>query len=346
MNKGEWSEVYVFLKLLADGKMYAADKNLIKQNLFYVILAILEDTNKYEICNNDVKVSIGSMQPFFIDRKTFYSESKRLYRDISFSKKTSNMQISQSVLNLVSRVKKRKKSPSDQKKDITIMIHDPITCLEPTVSFSIKSMLGNASTLLNASKATTFEYDIKGISLQKINTIINTNKGIKSQITALVNNGAIFEFRRIPNKTFERNLILIDSNLPIILANMLTEFFSTRKSDIKSICRSIAKKDPLKFGSNNAKIYEYKIKNLLMDVALGMVPNTRWSGEYDVNGGYIIVKEDGEIVCYHVYNLNDFRDYLFENTKFDVPSCKRYDCGICKSNGRKLKLNFQIRFKK
>jgi len=28
LNKGEWSEVYVFLKLLAEGKLYAADKDL------------------------------------------------------------------------------------------------------------------------------------------------------------------------------------------------------------------------------------------------------------------------------------------------------------------------------
>jgi HpaII restriction endonuclease. len=27
-NKGEWSEIYTFLKLLADGKLYAADENL------------------------------------------------------------------------------------------------------------------------------------------------------------------------------------------------------------------------------------------------------------------------------------------------------------------------------
>jgi len=29
-NKGEWSEAYVFLKLLGDGKLYAADQNLKK----------------------------------------------------------------------------------------------------------------------------------------------------------------------------------------------------------------------------------------------------------------------------------------------------------------------------
>ncbi len=29
-NKGEWSEIYTFLKLLADGRLYAADAELNK----------------------------------------------------------------------------------------------------------------------------------------------------------------------------------------------------------------------------------------------------------------------------------------------------------------------------
>lgn len=30
-NKGEWSELYVFFQLLADGKLYAADENMNKK---------------------------------------------------------------------------------------------------------------------------------------------------------------------------------------------------------------------------------------------------------------------------------------------------------------------------
>ena len=30
VNKGEWAELFVFLKALSDGKIYAADENLEK----------------------------------------------------------------------------------------------------------------------------------------------------------------------------------------------------------------------------------------------------------------------------------------------------------------------------
>ena len=37
VNKGEWAELFVFLKALSDGKIYAADEKLEKiEELFYV----------------------------------------------------------------------------------------------------------------------------------------------------------------------------------------------------------------------------------------------------------------------------------------------------------------------
>ena len=41
-NKGEWSELYVFLKLLGDGVLYAADEKLNKkEDLYYPLVEIL-----------------------------------------------------------------------------------------------------------------------------------------------------------------------------------------------------------------------------------------------------------------------------------------------------------------
>ena len=44
-NKGEWSEIYIFFKLLSDGKIYAADKNMekIKDKFLSIIRIIREE---------------------------------------------------------------------------------------------------------------------------------------------------------------------------------------------------------------------------------------------------------------------------------------------------------------
>ena len=46
-NKGEWSELYVFLKLLGDGVLYAADADLNKiEDLYYPLIEILRKENE------------------------------------------------------------------------------------------------------------------------------------------------------------------------------------------------------------------------------------------------------------------------------------------------------------
>jgi len=79
-----------------------------------------------------------------------------------------------------------------------------------------------------------------------------------------------------------------------------------------------------------------------------MKPSDVWNGYYDANGGYIIVREDGDIVCYHIYNKNEFEDYLLNNTKLDTPSSTRHRFGTLykdTNNNLLIKLNLQIRFK-
>ena len=108
-----------------------------------------------------------------------------------------------------------------------------------------------------------------------------------------------------------------------------------------------ADKNPLNFDiENEHKFYEYKIKRFLTDVALGMMPSKVWTGQYDATGGYLIVKENGDVLCYHIYNRNEFEDYLLNNTKLDTASSSRHGFGeIYEANGDLyFNLNLQIRF--
>lgn len=72
--------------------------------------------------------------------------------------------------------------------------------------------------------------------------------------------------------------------------------------------------------SEDSPVYEYKIKRFLQDAAMGMTPEGEWDGFYDANGGQIIVKKNGDIVCYHIYELNRYLKYLFDFTKLEQPA--------------------------
>ena len=77
-----------------------------------------------------------------------------------------------------------------------------------------------------------------------------------------------------------------------------------------------------------------------------MMPSRVWSGQLDTTGGYLVVKDNGEIVCYHIYNRNEFENYLLKNTKLETASSSRHDFGIIyeEDNELRIKLNLQIRF--
>ncbi|MCV6629861.1 MAG: HpaII family restriction endonuclease [Flavobacteriaceae bacterium] len=169
------------------------------------------------------------------------------------------------------------------------------------------------------------------------------------RIVQIKNKGGQFNFIKTEQQIFSNNLILIDSLLPNILSKIVLDFYSSALSHLTDLVDKSTDENSLKFNTENQhKYYEYKIKRFLTDVALGMMSSKVWTGKYDATGGYLIVKENGDILCYHIYNRNEFEDYLLNNTKLDTASSTRHGFGeIYKENGELyFKLNLQIRFTK
>jgi len=140
---------------------------------------------------------------------------------------------------------------------------------------------------------------------------------------------------------------LIDSALPQVIAEMVLLSYTSKLSKFSELTEQVNLKNPLNFDfSNKHPFYFYKVKRLLTDIALGMTPSKMWDGKLDATGGYLVVKESGDIICYHIYNRNEFENYLFANTRIITPSTSRYDFGyVFQENDRLyIKLNLQIRF--
>ena len=121
------------------------------------------------------------------------------------------------------------KSNSNQKGDLTIQIYDNFTGFKPVIDFSIKSYIGGAPTLLNASGATVFTYLVNAPHavdlIEDVNNIHGTSK-IKDRITYLISQGINLKFSKSMDETFYFNLQMIDSRMPEILAGLvLTSYF-------------------------------------------------------------------------------------------------------------------------
>ena len=220
------------------------------------------------------------------------------------------------------------------------------------LGFSIKSQVGNDSTILNAGKTTNFIFQVLDLKLTaselKAINEIETKSKIKDRVNAIKKQGGKFKFIALENNIFKNNLVLIDSLLPTILAEIIKTFYTTALSSTKDLTDSINKSNPLNYDTQFAhSFYDYKIKRFLTDVALGMTPSKVWNGIYNATGGYLIVKENGDVLCYHIYNRNQFEDYLFQNTKLETASSSKHGFGkVYSLNGIwYFKLNLQIRFK-
>jgi hypothetical protein len=352
-NKGEWSEIYALFKLLGDKNLFAGDADLKKvENLFYPIIKIIRNETggnyEYEITGDLVVVS-GGKEKLRIPVKTFSEQAVKLLTKIKGSTGAFSIPETEAFMKSVSCGTLKAKSTS--KSDIRIVIHDQRINQTAELGFSIKSQLGGDSTLLNAGKTTNFVYQINGFKgstsdIKKINAI-DTRSKIKDRIEEVKKLGGKLKFLSLEQDIFKNNLVLIDSLLPNILAEVIKQFFTSNLSTISALTDEISSKNPLGYDTQfSHSFYEYKIKRFLTDVALGMMPSKVWGGLYDATGGYLIVKEDGEILCYHIYNRNQFEDYLFHNTKLETASSTRHDFGKIFTEGENLyfKLNLQIRF--
>ncbi|MCQ2337022.1 MAG: HpaII family restriction endonuclease [Paludibacteraceae bacterium] len=354
-NKGEWSEIYALFKLLGEGKVHAGDANMNKLSLYYPIINIIrEESKKYEykpnIEQNIVVIDENGTEYARLSMDKFILESNQLLKDISKAKGAAfSIPRTETFMKTIGCSKI--KAPSYDKSDIHIIIHDLRTSMKPLLGFSIKSQLGTPSTLLNAGKTTNITYRVVGSSLTE-NDIKNINaiEDHLSRMQAILDKGCNLEYYDIDNSTFKNNLLFLDSCMPQFIADCLTiDSMPNSTSTIRNAVEMIAKKNPFNFtGSDIVAFYAHKMKILLLDAALGMTPAKEWTGQYDANGGYLVVRKDGEIVCYHFYNRNDVEDYLYNNTRFERASRNRYGFGSLYREGTNicLKLNLQIRFKK
>lgn len=374
-NKGAWSEIYAFLRLLADGKLDIADENLNAiPNVYYPIIKILRQEKKLRrdyALNGDIEVTDENNKILLkIPIDDFVQKSRQLFKDLKSAKGKSfsfaHIELFLNSIDVYSLTAKNK-----DKSDIKIVVHDFNTGMNPTFGFSIKSLVGGNSTLFNPGPGTNFIYKILNpakikFDVTEFNTVTLKNSKLAVRLNRIEKLGLVLEFSHIQSVTLDLNLKLIDSDLPEILSYMLLYRFKNKITKTADLLEKLNRENPLRYDfSKGHPFYKYKLKNLLVDSALGMTAETVWTGRYDATGGIIIVKESGDLVCYHIYNRNEFEEYLLNTTYFDQPSTsedktkpgnpriatteskpKDYKYGwVYELNGELfIKLNLQIRF--
>ena len=369
LNKGEWAEFYVMLKLLGEGKLYTADKTLKKKLDSYLdILKIIRqeyDTQVLEyIVNEDsecvtVKPQNTDAVLAAIPMCEFIKQANDLFNGIKSAKGMSvpapNSVCEFAKIIYVGKPKapavKALKKQFGGKNDIFIEVRDGQTSIVSVMGFSIKSKFGQNPTLFNAGSSSQFLYKISGCDdtvMQEFNAISDGDgRGWKLCKKYISDHNLTLSYCKTQNPIYDENLFLVRESMSKIMAWCVKDRLidSTKDNKVKETVERMIAVNPLNV-PNPAVYYEKAVKDFLMAGFTGMTAGYKWDGKEQVNGGYIVVMDDGDVICYHSNDRETFRDYLYRNTYFEYVSAEKYKWSrIIKINGEYyLPLNISVRF--
>jgi DNA (cytosine-5)-methyltransferase 1 len=352
-NKGEWTELYTFIKLLLEKKLLLSDKDLNPTGDFFIIKKVTTQNldldfkflnhGTVKAINKNSKVENNINISDIINSSTLQNIVNRI-KEGQGTFEIPDFEIIQSQLGFTV----VKGGTSSQKADISLDIEHS-TFVKENEGFGIKSYLGSKPTLLNASGNTNFIFEIKNLNTALIAEInnISTKTKLKDRIEKIISCGGQFNFLKTEKNTMDYNLKMVDSNMPEIIGYILLAFYRNRISKLTDIVDFICEKTDIliKLSINDKEMLIDKIKRLLVAILLGLFAGKKWNGEYESNGT-IVVKSMGDLVAFHIIDIENMKDYLYEHIRLDTPSTSRHKYGLIIQNNSNIefKLNLQLRF--
>lgn len=336
-NRGEWTEAYVFLRLLGVGRVYAADSNLERNDNVYIdIIEIIRHQEKkelrYRIEEGNVCGYEENERFYIITAPELNEKASYLYQKIKDSKvRTMEVPAIQEFMEnmgltspKVSCIPKELENRYGKKTDIILKSMNSIDNTVATEGFSIKSHMGSSATLFNSSTSSKLLYEIKGCTKEHMHRINACDSFVgDSSMIEYIKNTPELSLKFIgADETFEDNVSLVDSDMLNLLNYLLLinvgYLGEVRYSYSEDLSKALVELNPL--GKRNPKFYyPAKIKQFHFDSFAGMTASIPWDGRRRLTGGYLDVDKQGEILYYRAMSDDVFSNYLFKNVYFDRP---------------------------
>ncbi|MBQ9885744.1 MAG: HpaII family restriction endonuclease [Lachnospiraceae bacterium] len=370
MNRGEWGEAYTALRLLGDKRLFITDENdkNDKDEWMEVLKVIRRETNdrvvtyEYSADGETVDILINNNNVSSVPSVSLLNTAELLKHEI-INGRGRSFNVSDEIITFLNDIEiQHLKAKSIEKSDIFLDVIDPrSSTVRENIGFSIKCEFGENPTLFNTGKASAAKYKIQGMTpqlMKEINALVDSKNhaAVSDRCNALKGNGCNLDFvgyefaKRAKCNAFEENLELINPLLPKVIERIMWNHFmdGCNKVDIPSVINQIIIDNPVNISRPKEK-YPYMMKMFLYSAYCGMTAGTLWDGKSAVKGGYITVKETGEVVANYALESDSFKEFLYKHCYLDYPSTdeKHGDYGkvYIEDGEYYFKLNFQIRIK-
>lgn len=352
-TKREWGELYAFFRLLADGYVYVGTPDVKKNESqkFPVAMVqreehdgtrryIMEDEGTIHICGDKIDKRIAREDFAAVAELIFTAIKESRENDITSPDGVEGFLDEAVIYDL--------EAKTDDRTDFYVAFY---SIDAPLVGFCVRSRLGTMFPLLDGGRAANLKFEQAGIkfaapTVNKINAF-GEDDDVAGRMLMIERLGGILKYNDVADKVFRSNLCMIDLHFPRMLGEMLRVMQLDGISKVSEVTEVVKRINPLKIKDelvNKHGYYEYKMKQFLMALALGMRPAKIFNGTDSAISGFLFVDGSGEVLCYQKADCQTFADFLFANTRFEKSSTEKDKYGYLeRENGvYYFKLNLKI----
>lgn len=341
-TKREWSELYAFFRLLSNGYVNkgTAEGKKTEDNRIPVALIKREEhdgTRNYYIEKGTVRIK-GEEINKEIDRDTFGKIADAILASMKESAEDEILS-PEGVEEFLDEIAiYNLEAQTTDRTDLYIAFWHQDA---PQAGMNIRSRIGKVNPLLDGGRSANLKFELTGAKLpnptiNKVNALETPNE-VADRMMMIERLGGVLKYSDVADRVFRANLQMIDLHFPRLLAEMLRIMQLdgiTRISELTEIMKQI---NPLKIKDeliNKHGFYEYKMKQFLAAIALGMRPAKIFNGTDSAVEGFLLIDGNGEVLCYHKSDKQTFEDFLFNNTRFEKGPTEKDKYGFLeKENG-------------
>lgn len=351
-TKREWSELYAFFRILADGYVDegGADPTGDAISRIPVVMVQREEhdgTRQYIIEEDNVHIK-GEKMDKLIPREDFGIVAELLYKAMAESS-DDNVMSPDGVEEFLDEVAIYDlEAQTDDRTDFSVAFYSVDA---PLYGFCVRSRLGKMFPLLDGGRTANFKFEQVGIkfatpTVNKINSF-GEDDDVVGRMLMIERLGGQLKYSDVADKVFRNNLAMIDLRFGRVAAEMVRTIHLDGITKVRDLTEAVELSNPHKIKDeliNKNGYYRHKVKEFLLALATGMRPAKIYYGPDSAISGLMFVCADGSMKCYRRENRRPFVDFLYNNTRLEKGPTSKDKYGFLeRENGvYYFKLNMKI----
>ncbi len=365
-TKRELGEIYAFFRLLAEGKVYMGTSRVQKEENGCRPVVMLQreehdGTRRYYIEETEVRMVSGEVDRNgrFVPKseggetcfpRADFSEAADCVLDLLKHSPGEVVEVPDGLEGFLDAVRIYDlEAKTDDRTDFKLAFWHVDA---PLTGFCVRCRLSPMNPLLDGGRTANLKLEQTGVkfavpTVNKVNALPESPGEVAERMRMIERLGGVLKYSDVADRVFRCNLLMIDLHFPRMLAEMVRLMHLEGITRVSELTERIKEINPLKIKDELIQkhgFYEYKMKQFLLALALGMRPAKIFRGTDSAVEGMLLVDGEGEVLCYHQSCRQDFAEFLYQNTRFEKGAPEKDKYGFLeRENGTwYFKLNVKI----